>query len=262
MDKNRRSLLLKTAQSIGIFAFSGLVWSSYVSKAKAAPLALRPPGARSEAEFMQLCIKCGKCTTFCPYHTLKLAKPEDAMPTGTPYFIPREIPCYMCEDVPCVPVCPTKALDSALLASAESTMDIRKAQMGVAIVDEKNCVAYWGIQCDACYRACPLIDEAIRLEYKSNERSSKHAMLLPVVDSDICTGCGKCERACITEKAAIVVLPRDKVLGSVGTNYVKGWEAEDEKRLETLDSKAPSDSKRDSTRNTKGAMDYLNSDNF
>ena len=264
MDKNRRSLLLKTAQSVGIFAFSGLIWSSYVSKAKAAPLALRPPGARAEKEFMQLCIKCGKCTTFCPYHTLKLAKPEDTMPTGTPYFIPREIPCYMCEDVPCVPVCPTKALDSALLgdSSDSGAMDIRKAQMGVAIVDEKNCVAYWGIQCDACYRACPLIDEAIKLEYKSNERSNKHAMLLPVVDSNICTGCGKCERACITERAAIMVLPRDIVLGSVGTNYVKGWEAEDEKRLEALDSKAPTDSKRDSTRNTKGAMDYLNSDNF
>lgn len=257
MDKNRRSLLLKTAQSIGIFAFSGLVWSSYVSKAKAAPLALRPPGARAEAEFMQLCIKCGKCTTFCPYDTLKLAKPEDALPTGTPYFTPREIPCYMCEDVPCVPVCPTKALDSALLgdSSDSGAMDIRKAQMGVAIVDEKNCVAYWGIQCDACYRACPLIDEAIRLEYKSNERSSKHAMLLPVVDSDICTGCGKCERACITERAAIMVLPRDRVLGSVGTNYVKGWEEKDEHRLENVKSQS-------TTKDSKGAINYLNNNEF
>lgn len=257
MDKNRRNLLLKTAQSIGIFAFSGLVWSSYVSKAKAAPLALRPPGARAEAEFMQLCIKCGKCTTFCPYGTLKLAKPEDAMPTGTPYFTPREIPCYMCEDVPCVPVCPTKALDSALLSDSSDSgaMDIRKAQMGVAIVDEKNCVAYWGIQCDACYRACPLIDEAIKLEYKSNERSSKHAMLLPVVDSDICTGCGKCERACITEKAAIMVLPRDRVLGSVGTNYVKGWEEKDERRLENVKSQS-------TTKDSKGVINYLNNDEF
>lgn len=257
MDKNRRSLLLKTAQGVGILAFSGLVWSSYVSKAKAAPLALRPPGARAEKEFMQLCIKCGKCTTFCPYDTLKLAKPEDAMPTGTPYFIPREIPCYMCEDVPCVPVCPTKALDSALLGDSNNSgaMDIRKAQMGVAIVDEKNCVAYWGIQCDACYRACPLLDEAIKLEYKSNERTNKHTFLLPIVDSDICTGCGKCERACITEKAAIMVLPRDRVLGSVGTNYVKGWEEKDERRLENVKSQS-------TTKDSKGAINYLNNDEF
>ena len=175
------------------------------------------------------------------------------MPTGTPYFIPREVPCYMCEDVPCVPVCPTKALDSALLgkSSEDSTMDIRKAQMGVAIVDDKNCVAYWGIQCDACYRACPLIDEAIKLEYKSNERSSKHAMLLPIVDSDICTGCGKCERACITEKAAIMVLPRDKVLGSIGNHYIKGWERDDEKRIEQTAPKAVD-------KKAKSAIDYLN----
>ena len=252
MDKNRRSLLLKTAQGVGIFAFSGLVWSSYVSKAKSAPLALRPPGARDESEFIKLCIKCGKCTTFCPYNTLKLAKPEDSLPTGTPYFIPREIPCYMCEDVPCVPVCPTGALDSALLGeSSVAKMDIRKAQMGVAIVDEKNCVAYWGIQCDACYRACPLIDEAIKLEYKSNERTNKHAMLLPIVDSDICTGCGKCERACITEKAAIMVLPREKVLGSIGNHYIKGWEREDENRVEQTAPKAVD-------KDAKSAIDYLN----
>lgn len=257
MDKNRRSVLLKTAQGFGILAFSGLIWSSYVSKAKAAPLALRPPGAKNEEEFMKLCIKCGKCTTFCPYDTLKLAKPEDSIPMGTPYFIPREIPCYMCEDVPCVPVCPTKALDSALLSknSADGVMDIRKAQMGVAIVDEKNCVAYWGIQCDACYRACPLIDEAIKLEYKTNERTNKHTFLLPIVDSDVCTGCGKCERACITEKAAIMVLPRDKVLGSVGTNYVKGWEEKDESRLENVKSQS-------TTKDSKGAINYLNNDEF
>lgn len=270
MDKNRRNVLLKTAQGLGIFAFSGFIWSSYISKAKASPLTLRPPGAREESEFIKLCIKCGKCTTFCPYDTLKLAKPEDSIPTGTPYFIPREIPCYMCEDIPCVPVCPTKALDSALVSSenksGESMLDIRKMRMGIAIVDDKNCVAYWGIQCDACYRACPLMDEAIKLNYKSNERTNKHAMLLPIVDSDICTGCGKCERACITEKAAIMVLPRDKALGSIGTNYIKGWEEKDEQRLEVLDESPkeqksvpeptkPSDS-------SKNAMDYLNTDEF
>lgn len=254
MDKNRRNILLKTAQGIGIFAFSGLVWSSYVSKAKASNFSLRPPAAKDEEEFLKLCIKCGKCVSFCPYGTLKLAKPEDSIPTGTPYFIPREIPCYMCEDVPCVPVCPTKALDSALLEN-DGIMDINKAKMGVAIVDIKNCVAYWGIQCDACYRACPLIDEAITLEYKSNERTNKHSFLLPIVDSDICTGCGKCERACITQKAAIMVLPREKVLGSVGSNYIKGWESDDEKRLESVDLPAKKG-------DTKGAIDYLNSEEF
>lgn len=44
--------------------------------------------------------------------------------------------------------------------------------------------------------------------YKKNERQVEHAFLKPVVDSDICTGCGLCEKACITEKPAIFVLPK------------------------------------------------------
>ncbi|RAX54032.1 ferredoxin-type protein NapG [Helicobacter sp. 16-1353] len=263
VNKDRRNVILKAVQGAGIFAFSGLIWGAYVSKAKASTFSLRPPGARNESEFLKLCIKCGRCVTFCPFNTLKLAQPQDDVPTGTPFFIPREIPCYMCVDVPCVPVCPTKALDEesiSIIENGKSMMDIRKAQMGVAIVDQKSCVAYWGIQCDACYRACPLLDEAIKLEYKQNDRTNKHSFLLPVVDSDVCTGCGLCERACITEKPAIIILPRDRVLGSVGTNYIKGWDKEDEKRLEELDtreSKIPKASK-----SNDGVMDYLNSEEF
>ncbi|RDU63481.1 ferredoxin-type protein NapG [Helicobacter sp. MIT 14-3879] len=259
VNKDRRNTIIKALQGVGIFVFSGFLWSAYISKAKANGYALRPPGAKKESEFLKLCIKCGRCVTFCPYDTLKLAKIEDSIPLGTPYFTPREIPCYMCVDIPCVPVCPTNALDPALLSITENgkeMMNIRNAKMGVAIVDDKNCVAYWGIQCDACYRACPLIDEAIRLEYKHNDRTNKHSFLLPVVDSDICTGCGLCERACITDKAAIMVLPLDKVLGSVGTNYIKGWDKNDEKRLKKLDSSSAKAS------DIKNAIDYLNTESL
>ena len=155
----------------------------------------------------------------------------------------------MCEHIPCVPACPTGALDANLVSTA-GKFDINKAKMGVAVVDMKNCVAYWGIQCDACYRSCPLIDKALYLEYRRNERTQKHAFLLPVVDSDICTGCGVCERACITEKAAITVLNREVVLGKVGDNYVKGWIKEDERRVDDANSKIKLDIKK--------ATDYLN----
>ena len=43
---------------------------------------------------------------------------------------------------------------------------------------------------------------------KMNEQG-KHAFLKPVVNTDICTGCGLCEKACVTEKPAIFVLPRE-----------------------------------------------------
>lgn len=228
----RRQFFLTMARATGLAALGGLIWSAYIDEATANKLLLRPPGAIKEEDFLSTCIKCGMCVEACPFNTLVLAKPGDNKPVGTPYFTPREIPCYMCEDIPCVPVCPSGALDITKV-SANNILDINKAQMGLALVDSKNCIAFWGIQCDACYRACPLLDVAIKLEYSKNERTGKHAYLTPVVNSDACTGCGLCERACVTEKASITVLPRDLILGKAGDHYLKGWDKADEKKLET-----------------------------
>lgn len=103
--------------------------------------------------------------------------------------------------------------------------------MGVAVVDPISCVAFWGICCDVCYRVCPLIDRAIKLETKHNERTGKHAYMLPVVENDVCVGCGLCERACITKEPAIRVLPVAFVSGEVGNHYVKGWDTKDQERV-------------------------------
>ncbi|MEN8226435.1 MAG: 4Fe-4S binding protein, partial [Bacteroidota bacterium] len=62
----------------------------------------------------------------------------------------------------------------------------------------------------------------------------KHAFLEPVVHADACTGCGLCEHACVTEKAAIFILPVDIARGEVGEHYIKGWDKADEERLKNL----------------------------
>ncbi len=235
-QSERRAFLLTMARGIGLSAMGALVWSAYVEEVKAAPLVLRPPGARKEADFLKACIKCGLCVEACPYDTLKLAAPGDHLPLGTPYFTPRNVPCYMCEDIPCVPACPTGALVPESVQSdrdGEHIWDIKKIDMGVAIVDPQACIAFWGIQCDACYRACPLMDQAIKLEYEQNERTGKHAFLKPLVVPDVCTGCGMCEHACVTEKAAIIVLPRAVVQGRAGSHYVKGWDTKDQERVKS-----------------------------
>lgn len=231
---DRRKFLINMVQGVGFATFGGLVWSAYIDEAKASELLLRPPGALPEADFLKTCIKCGMCVEHCPYDTLTLAKPGDNKPVGTPYFTPRDIPCYMCTDIPCVPACPTGALERASVSNKANsdTLDINEARMGLAVIDEESCIAFWGIQCDACHRACPLIDVAITLDFDRNERTGKHAFLKPVVHSDACTGCGMCEHACVTKKPAIYVLPREVAMGEVDTNYVKGWDKQDEKRLE------------------------------
>ena len=251
---DRRRFFLKMARATGLAVLGGLTWSAYVDEVKATELILRPPAALSEDDFLATCIKCGLCVESCPFDTLKLAKPGDNKPLGTPYFTPRDIPCYMCPDIPCVPVCPTGALDMTSVQNDKKELDINKADMGIAVVDHNNCIAFWGIQCDACYRACPLLGEAISVEYTKNERTGKHAFLKPVVHANVCTGCGLCEKACVTEKASIFVLPRKVAEGKAGDYYIKGWDKNDEKRLENATSEVTT-----TEISKKSALDSLNS---
>lgn len=251
---DRRRFILSIARATGLAILGGLTWSAYVSEVKATELILRPPGALEEDDFLATCIKCGICVESCPFDTLKLAKPGDNKPLGTPYFQPRDIPCYMCPDIPCVPICPTGALDISLLKNEKEDLDINKANMGLAVIDDNSCIAFWGIQCDACYRACPLLGEAISIEYSKNERTGKHAFLKPIVHADVCTGCGLCEKACVTQKAAIFILPRKVAEGKAGNYYIKGWDRSDEKRVESATS-----NKNTTGINKKSAIDSLNS---
>lgn len=259
---SRRKFFLTIARASGLAILGGLTWSAFVDEIKATSLILRPPAALDEDAFMATCIKCGMCVEACPFDTLKLARPGDNKPIGTPYFIPREIPCYMCIDIPCVPVCPTGALNIKSVQNEEKKLEINKAQIGVAVIDDSSCIAFWGIQCDACYRACPLLGNAITIEYSKNERTGKHAFLKPVVHTDICTGCGLCEKACVTKKAAIFVLPRKIALGKVGDHYVQGWNKEDEKRVEnaiseTTKTKISKDSAVDSLNSSSDMKELL-----
>lgn len=257
----RRKFLIQSLQGVGVATLGGITWGAYITSAKASPMILRPPGAIEENRFLSQCIRCGLCVQACPFDTLKLAKAGENVPLGTPYFTPRDIACAMCKDIPCIPVCPTKALDytkvSRLKENGKRTWDITMAKMGVAMVDSDQCIAFWGIQCDACYRACPLMGKAIVIDHSRNDRTGKHALLVPRVQSDICTGCGLCEKACVTEKASIFVLPLTLAKGKAGKNYIKGWDEHDEKRLEEK-STIPEQPQQTPVSSQK-AVDYLNS---
>jgi ferredoxin-type protein NapG len=203
-NPGRRNFVASCIGMAGSAGVLGLLLSTYSEQSKARPAwAIRPPGALPEEAFAAACVRCGLCVRGCPYDTLKLAELGDGVTAGTPYFVARLVPCEMCKDIPCVAACPTGALTKELT-------DIRKADMGVAVLTGRNtCYAVArGANCRACYLACPIKDEAISMERRV---SDGRGYFEPTVRGDACTGCGKCEKACVTAEASIKVLPRELV---------------------------------------------------
>lgn len=151
------------------------------------PLPLRPPGARDEAAFTALCLRCGRCLAACPYRALRPAPAAHGLAAGAPLVVAREAPCWLC--LKCPPACPSGAL--------EPVPTLREVRMGRARVVADRCYAHQGIFCRTCLDACPLQGEAIRQDEE----------LRPVVTA-ACVGCGLCEARCPAEGSAILVEAR------------------------------------------------------
>lgn len=147
---------------------------------------LRPPGARGEAEFAALCVRCNRCIEICPYGTLRAAGLTPWSEAGTPVVAARAVPCWLC--MLCPPACPTGAL--------EPITDRHAVRMGRARVDPETCYAWKGILCRTCIDECPLGAAAIEQD----------GLLQPRV-ADGCVGCGVCEHVCPAPEVAIRVEP-------------------------------------------------------
>ncbi len=245
---SRRDFLANSVQGGALVSTGALGWFYLLQEqAEAAADRFRPPGAESADDFYAQCIKCGQCVEACPFDTLSLAPSGSSVPVGTPNFEPRDIPCYMCPDIPCQTACPTGAISPDL-------EKIEDSRMGLATIDIENCLSWQGLRCEVCYRECPLKNEAISVE-NHPRRISKHAMFVPLVHSDACTGCGICEKACPTEKAAIRVVKPDLVLGQIGSHYRFGWKEDHPANLtpaQNIDLTIPAEE------SSSNAINYLN----
>ena len=217
-NPGRRKAFADVARLGGGAAAAALALGLFEKQSQARPAqTLRPPGALDEGAFLSACVRCGLCVRDCPYKTLKLSDWGDGPAPGTPYFVARNVPCEMCDDIPCVKACPTGALDHALV-------DIAKAKMGVAVITSREtCLNLQGLRCDVCYRVCPAIDKAITLDASHNARTAKHAIFEPTVHAEFCTGCGKCEKSCVLSEAAIKVLPIELSALKQDAHYRRGW---------------------------------------
>lgn len=87
--------------------------------------------------------------------------------------------------------------------------------MGIAAVDPVSCLSWQGLRCEVCWRVCPVRDKALTL-VPHPRQISKHAVFVPTIDPDHCTGCGMCTKSCPTEVSAINILERKSFLGRIG----------------------------------------------
>ncbi|MCX5724960.1 MAG: 4Fe-4S binding protein [Nitrospirae bacterium] len=144
---------------------------------------LRPPGAVDEAQFLERCTKCSDCATACPHGSITFHQQD-----GTPVIFADQMPCYVCDDVPCIAACATEAL-----SPVEGPGQIR---MGVAIVSHRFCTAGQG--CHACASKCPT--DALSMDFGAQRLS---------VRTERCVGCGLCEQVCrtVNDQVAIRVTP-------------------------------------------------------
>ena len=149
---------------------------------------LRPPGALSEAEFLETCHRCGNCVKNCPANAIQPLESADASLANTPYIDPDEQPCVICDSLACMYVCPSGALQPVY---AE---DIK---IGLAVFTVATCLRTKEMDCTYCVDTCPIGSDAIRLTPDS---------VVEVVDSG-CTGCGVCEYVCPTSPKSIVIKP-------------------------------------------------------
>ena len=152
---------------------------------KRVPL-LRPPGAISEKQFLQTCSHCDECIHACPKDAiLRAPKKMGFLVFNTPYIDPMRNPCVMCTDLPCISACPDKAL-----LPVQQLTDV---SMGYAILDKKKCQAYGDTFCQQCVIDCPVPGAIHQVQDK------------PIIDKNICTGCGVCMRSCSTVNIPLAI---------------------------------------------------------
>ena len=180
----------------GISGAMGIQSSHSATSPKTAPV--RPPGSVPEADFLQLCIRCGECFKVCPNNVLQ---PEGFQQGWEGLWAPEvkadwagcEPSCNSCGQV-----CPTGAIRALPLDEK------RHARMGLAILNDSLCLPLVGSEaCQLCVDECTAAGydaiEFIRVHTKADADGNPipgSGFLAPQVKAESCVGCGLCQTRC------------------------------------------------------------------
>jgi len=107
---------------------------------------LRPPGARTEKEFLSRCLQCGQCAQVCIFDCIEMRTGFNPFLAGTPEINPKIAACHLC--MRCSAICPSDALHD---------IPIEQVRMGFAEIDRNKCYQWAGfLLCRSCYERCTI----------------------------------------------------------------------------------------------------------
>lgn len=152
--------------------------SGQVSKEE---LLVRPPYGLSESLFQSECPTCDSqaCVASCEQKIILIRADK------TPMLNFSKTGCTFCDE--CATACPSSVLDLENKATSEHI----NARFRIST---DGCVAHNGVICFSCKEPC--IDDAILF----------NGMFNPVIDEDLCTGCGYCMARCPTQAISYTAL--------------------------------------------------------
>ena len=158
---------------------------------------LKPAGSLSLRNFSTRCTGCQLCVSSCPNGVLRpssslatLMQPEMSFERG---FCRPE--CTRCSEV-----CPAGAITPVTREEKSSI------QIGHAVWIREQCIPVTkGRSCGNCARHCPT--GAIQMvPLSQNDDSSRKAPKIPIIDTERCIGCGKCEFVCPARPVSAIVI--------------------------------------------------------